>query len=188
MSMTDEEFDACFDEARHSVFRLETLQRYTVVEEAERIEAFRRGAPRPDRSVRTSPWLRRIAVSTAAGLRWSRARLVELPVSEYVRYQLQGYVESAAAGEEIRLAVLNQKPDLQQAIEIGDFWLFDGGTPQARAVALHYDHLGRPIGEELIAEAGVLDRLTELHISVWNEAQPLNEFLAHTYRQPARSA
>ena len=93
--MNFDEFDAWFDRFERSTFRLETLQRYAVSEEDERLRAFREGAPRPERSVRTSPWLRRIAVTTVAGKRWQRVHIVEHPLSEYLCYEIEGYVESA---------------------------------------------------------------------------------------------
>ena len=52
---------ACFDLFERSAFRLETLPVYAVAAEDERLRAFRLGLPRPERSVRTSPWLARIA-------------------------------------------------------------------------------------------------------------------------------
>jgi hypothetical protein len=48
--------------------------------------------------------LRRIALTTAAGKSWSRIHVIQEPLSEYLRYELIGYVESMAVGEEIRLA------------------------------------------------------------------------------------
>jgi DNA-binding GntR family transcriptional regulator len=45
MSLTAEEFDACFDYFTSSVFRLETLQRYTVPGELESIAASRLEVP-----------------------------------------------------------------------------------------------------------------------------------------------
>ncbi len=57
--MTPEEFNAAFDSFRSSAFRLECLQAYAVSAEDARLRAFREGLPRPERSVRTSPWLGR---------------------------------------------------------------------------------------------------------------------------------
>ena len=89
--MNWEDFDAHFDRFTRTVFRLETLQDYTAPGEAERVEAFRCGRPRPERSVRTSPWLARIAVATVTeAKRWQRVRVVEEPLTGYTRYQLAG--------------------------------------------------------------------------------------------------
>ena len=81
--MTPEEFDDEFDQFVVSAFRLETLQRYSVSAEDTHMRAFREGTPRPERSVRTSPWLRRIALTTAAGKSWSRVHVTQEPLSEY---------------------------------------------------------------------------------------------------------
>jgi hypothetical protein len=79
-----------------------------------------RAPPRPERSVRTSPWLRRIAVTTVAGKRWQRVHIVEHLLSEYLCYEIEGYVESAT-GEEISIADRAAHPDLAR---LGpDFWL-----------------------------------------------------------------
>ena len=117
--MTPAELGACFDRFTATAFRLETLQDYTG--EEGRLEAFRLGQPLPVRSVRTSPWLARIAVTTVAGKRWQRVRVVEEPLTEYTRYEMASYVESQAAGEEIR--ILRNPPTPMR----GDFWLFDHG-------------------------------------------------------------
>lgn len=174
--MTPEEFDACFQRFQHSAFRMETLQRYTVDSETERIRAFLRGEPRPDRSVRTSPWLRRVAVTTADGKHWSRVHILDLPLSDYLRYQLVGYVESAAAGEEIRIALRREHPEL--AVLREDFWLFDGGTPDAYAIAMQFDSDGRPLGHELVTDPARLDAYQRARAAAWDASVTLNEFVA----------
>ena len=133
--MNFDEFDAWFDRFERSTFRLETLQRYAVSEEDERLRAFREGAPRPERSVRTSPWLRRIAVTTVAGKRWQRVHIVEHPLSEYLCYEMEGYVESAT-GEEISIADRAAHPDL--ATLGPDFWLFNAESDRAFAILMHH--------------------------------------------------
>ena len=148
--MSGEDFGGYFDRFRTSVFRLETLQRYTVDEERESIAAFRQGLPRPERSVRTSPWLRHIAATTADGKRWQRIHVVDHPLSDYLRYELAGYAESAAAGEEILIAARAKSPDLAG---LGpDFWLFDEGTADACALLMRYDQEGHFLGFDHTAD------------------------------------
>lgn len=184
--MTPEEFDRCFDAFKRSAFRLETLQRYTVTGETERVQAFLRGEPRPDRSVRTSPWLRRVAVTTAAGKHWSRVHVLDLPLSDYLRYQLVGYVESAAAGEEIRIAIRNDRSDLDALRE--DFWLFDDGASESFAIAMRFDPSGRPLDHERVTDPSRLKAYQEAKIKVWEASIPLNEFLAaHSRLSQARA-
>lgn len=174
--MTPEDFDAAFDGFTTSVWRLEALQQYTVEEERERILAWREGLPRPERSVRTSPWLRRIAVSTAAGKRWGRVHLVTHPLSEYVRYELGGYVESAATGEEISIADQAAHPGLASAGP--DFWLFDEGTPGEFAIMMSYDGDGYWLGAKRTSNPDTLARCRKVKALALDHAVPLNAYLA----------
>ena len=110
---------ACFDLFERSAFRLETLPAYAVGgAEAERLRAFQLGLPRPERSVRTSPWLARIDQTTAAGKSWRRVRVVGWPLTEYERYQMLGYQESATAGDVIRIADRVAHPELRSLTRI----------------------------------------------------------------------
>lgn len=150
--MTPDEFNAAFDSFQVSAFRLECLQTYAVSAEDARLRAFREGLPRPERSVRTSPWLQRIAATTMAGKSWMRVRLVRHPLTEYTRYELISFVESVAAGDETRIVDLNAHPELA---DLGpDFWLFDGSSPMEFAIVINYDADGAVIGHERTTDTG----------------------------------
>lgn len=170
--MNGADLSALFDSVTRTAFRLETLQTYDVSGELDSVRAFRDGLPRPERSVRTNPFLRRIALQTAVGVQWSRVRVVEYPLTEYVRYELLGYVESQAAGEQISLV------DREVARDLGpDFWLLDAGMPSARAVLMHYDEEGRIVDRELTTDPDVLVRLAGQQAAAETYAVPLNAFL-----------
>ncbi|MBM7789952.1 DUF6879 family protein [Tenggerimyces flavus] len=169
-AVSPEEFNACFDRFERNVFRLETLAQYLVDAEVERVEAFTRGEPRPERSVRTSAWLSRIATSTAAGKSWQRIHAVDWPLTEYLCYEIAGYVESQACGEEIRLCDLT---DELRAHE--DFWLFDAGTDNACALAMRYDPDGRYLGADLVNDVDRLAAYTKIRDTVWPTGRNLNE-------------
>jgi uncharacterized protein DUF6879 len=150
--VTPDEFNAAFDKFQVSAFRLECLQAYAVSAEDARLRAFREGLPRPERSVRTNPWLRRIATTTIAGKSWSRVRLVHHPLTEYTRYELISFVESQAVGEQIRIVDLNTHPDLR---ELGpDFWLFDVDEPNEFVIIMRYDETGTVLGYERLTDTG----------------------------------
>lgn len=175
--MTLEEFNACFDQFRFDAFRLETLQAYEVDEEDASYSAWRSGRPRPDCSVRTDPWMRRIAVTTAAGKRWSRVHVVDEPLTGYLRYELVGYVEQAAVGEEIRIAPRRGNPDLAALRD--DFWLFDYDDPaRAFAIIMRYDGAGHWLGADRSAGPEVLDRCRDQRMLALQASVPLNEYLA----------
>jgi hypothetical protein len=176
--VTPEEFDAFFDRFAVSAWRLEALQRYAIDEEDERIRAWREGLPRPERSVRTSPWLRRVAVSTAAGKQWGRVHVVDYPLSEYVRYLIGGgsYAETSAAGEEIRIADRTAHPGL--AGPGPDFWLFDENTADAGAILMSYDDAGHWLGAEYTTDPAAISRCCEIKALAMAASVPLSVYLA----------
>jgi hypothetical protein len=175
--MTPEEFNALFDRFQRTAHRLETLQTYTIDEEQERIRAFIEGRPRPERSARTNPWLRRIAETTAAGKEWERVRLIRHPMALYTRFELVGYPEAQAAGEQIRLADYAAHPGLA-SLEGGDFWLFDGGTSGAHAVRQYYDLEGRFLRWEPVTHPVALDELHWRYQFARRHSVSLHDFLA----------
>jgi hypothetical protein len=162
---------ACFDAFEQTAVRIETLPAYDVPAEAEVLRAFTEGRPLPERSTRTSPWLARIAQTTAAGKTWSRTRVVGRPLTAYERFQLgYGYPPSAAAGEIIRIADRTEHPEL--AALDGDFWLFDG----AFAALMTYDQGGAYIGSEVTDDPGVIARCRQQAILAARCAVPLGVF------------
>ena len=171
--MTELDLTELFDRFRVSAFRLETLQTYDVSGEAAAFRAFREGLPRPERSVRTEPYLRAVARAALAGKLWNRVRIVEFPLSEYTRYALRAYPENQAAGEQVHLV---SRSTLGRANPPRDFWLFDAGHDDAQAVYLNYDTGGFFVGLERAA-ADELDELELVAASLLRTATPLAEFL-----------
>jgi hypothetical protein len=171
--------DECFGSFRRSAFRLETLPAYAASGEAERIAAWRAGRARPERSVRTSGYLREVAANVLAGRERMRVRIVDHPLSEYCRYQMAGYVESAAAGEQIRIVVRNGGSNraTQDLRTVSDFWFFDQGTEHERAVLLEYDAEGAFTGARLAAEPD-LALCRKLWATAHKYSVPINEYLA----------
>ncbi|WP_020392222.1 DUF6879 family protein [Kribbella catacumbae] len=171
------EFDAYFDRFATDVFRLENLQNYAVDAEDAGLKAFREGTARPERSVRTEPWLARIAVTTVAGKIWQRVHVVDHPLTEYLRYEMESYVESQAAGERIRIA---DRAAAESALSgLGeDFWLFDGDSPKAYAVLMHYDNAGHFVGFDHAVEPAILDRCRHERDVALRHSMGLNTYLA----------
>ncbi|WP_427888809.1 DUF6879 family protein [Kribbella sp. GL6] len=173
--MNFEEFDAYFDRFNADVFRLENLQTYTVGE-GDEVAAHLRGDPAPERSVRTSPWLARIAVTTVAGKSWQRVHVVDHPLSDYLRYELARYVESQAAGEQVW--IVDRTVD-EALTELGeDFWLFDADSPGAYVVLMHYDDDGHFVGFDHTTDPAVLERCRKERELVRRHAIDLNTYLA----------
>jgi hypothetical protein len=165
----------CFDRFTATAFRLETLDRYDAPGQDMRLAAFRAGLPRPQQSIWGTLWLGRIADTTAAGKHWSRVHIVTSPVSEYVRYEIASYVESTAAGEDVRLASRDSLPALAELRT--DFWLFDHETSYPFAAIMNYDDAGRLVGTEVTDASQAVARCIGQRAVAMAVSQPLAEFV-----------
>jgi hypothetical protein len=168
-------FDALFDSFRATAARLETRPAYAVGgAEGERLDAWRRGLPRPERSVRTDPWLARIATSTISGGRsWRRVRVFDNPLTDYQRYQIESYREAQAVGDQV---VIASRAAVGESV--GDVWVFDQGHHDARAVVMHYGRDGGVERRELVTDPASVAGLVGQVERVAAKALPLNRWLA----------
>ena len=140
--MNYDDLDQLWDHSRREIFRLETLPVYDVPEEAASVAAFLRGETLPVRTPDTSPWLRRLADTVARGVRLYRVHIVDLPLTDYLRYELVSYRSSMAAGMETYIADRDRHPDLAGLTK--DFWMFD----EQHVAVMRYDPQGHPLGPE----------------------------------------
>jgi hypothetical protein len=166
----------CFEQFKVSAFRLEALADYAVPAVDECLQAFRLGLPRPEQPEQASPWLRRIAETTAAGKSWRRVRVLARPLSEHDCAQLIGYRESAAAGEMVRIADWSAHPDL--AALARDFWLFDAGTARPFAAIMSYDQAGEYLGAAVTTEPTVVMACITARNLAQQHSVPLGVYLA----------
>ena len=162
-------FNALFDTARVSVFRWEAHPVYAVPDTDASLEAFRTGAPCRERSAHltvAAPDRRtdRRRGGMVAGADDRRAAVGVRP------WSLLGYVESQAAGEQIRIA--------GPGSDFPDYWLIDPDTANIRAVIMHYDDHGRLLVREPVADRTVLDELTARRADALSASIPLNVWLA----------
>jgi hypothetical protein len=174
--MNPEEFDAVFDAFRATAFRLETLPRYSDEQEDAELALFLAGKPLPERSTRTDPWLKRVADTTAAGKRWQRVHVVGHPLTDYLRFELVGYEDNVAAGEDVRLADQDAHAELTQLRR--DFWLFDAETPQTFAMLLHYNAAAQLIDFETTDDPLIIERCRQERGLALAFSVPLHDFTA----------
>jgi hypothetical protein len=159
------------DHCTESAFRLETLQHYAGDDAA--IDAYRQGLPRPERSVRTNAYLRRLARATLDGRQFSRVHVVDLPLSESVRVELTAYQESAAVGEVIGIAE-RQGPlhDLHT-----DFWLIDQDNGHAVVLVMSYNSAGVYRHSEVYTDTATVSKFATIRAVAEAHAIPLNAYL-----------
>lgn len=153
------------------LFRLEAQPTYLVEQEADDLDAWRRG----DRTLltpETNAWLAHIRDTTAAGARWSRVRILDYPLSDYSEFELHGYQANQRAGEQIYVADRAWSPELNDLRE--DFWIFD-----ETVVGMIYDEDGHFLRPELADDPARF--LTMRSIGLRHSA-PLQDFLSN--REP----
>jgi hypothetical protein len=174
-----DQFDALFDQFQHTAFRLEAQPSYDVGgSEVAALAAWREGRPRPERSVRTQPWLARIAATTAQGKTWRRLRVLDDPLTEYQRYQLTSgsYQESQACGDE---TLLVGRRVAGSWLSFGaDFWLFDHGLRSQRLVAMDYDPEGRFLRHRDVVDTTEHHAMQDVVTELIEDAVTLAERLA----------
>jgi hypothetical protein len=143
------EFSKFFRHFSRSAFRLETLDSYSVPEEAESYRRFLDGQTPPVSN--NEEWCQLIRENFDAGKAMERVHLVSSPLTPYLRFEIDwGYVHSSAAGERIHL--LDRTKVSAEIASMKDFWLFDDSI----LVLMHYDENGSFVGVERENEPRVI--------------------------------
>ena len=146
--LSEAELEALFDGFKHAAFRMETLPRYAVDSERERLRRYLVGDPLEVEPA-TREWLEFMAAEIRSGKRWHKVHIVRSPIVEYLRFECEwGYAVSAEYGQEVY--ILDESERARPAgIPDEDFWLFDDDT----VARLRYDPDGGFVGAELAEPA-----------------------------------
>lgn len=175
--MTGEELLAAFRSFTHEAVRLETLQYYDVPGDEDRQRAFHEGRPLPSRPEKSTS-VEIIRDATAAGKRFERIHVVDKPLSDYVRYEIEAaYPENAAAGE--RVLIVDRAVDPRLDLLREDFVLLDGGTEHASVIWYRYTDAGQITGWDAGTGWDVHSCREALELARAH-AVPLSEFLTTT--------
>jgi len=110
--------------------------------------------------------------AVAAGKRVHRVHAVDLPLSDYIRYELAVYPENVAAGEDVRIAVRSAHPGLKELDT--DFWLFDAETSKPVVVWFRYTPDGQVISRDLSDDTGDIRRARAQRDLALPHAMPLS--------------
>lgn len=137
------EFGQLFRTFEHTAFRLETRDSYDSPTESAALAQFIAGEP-----VNLDwfqGWLAMIRELTSNGLRFTRVRVVSLPLSDYSRFGVFCSQYTNSAGEDIRYLSRDNAAGLPDY----DYWLFDS----RKLVRMHFDEQDRFLGGEVVTDA-----------------------------------
>lgn len=165
------------DSCRVSTFRLETLPQYLVPQEEERLAEWRATGARTPRTPANDAWLAELHEIVARGIRWYRVRILDYPLHDYSRFELAGYRDTDAAGQETFVA------DRAEHAELGDmhddFWLIDDEV----GVCMIYDEDGHFLRPEMVADVASCRTMRDVAMQC---AEPLERYLRR--REPQLTA
>jgi hypothetical protein len=163
------EFAELFRSFEHTAFRLETLEYYYSANEATALAQFTAGKDVEMGWFGT--WLAMIRAATAEGRRFTRVRVVSLPLSDYSRFGIfcSGY--TGEAGEEIRYLTRDQATGLPTY----DYWLFDS----RKLVRVHLTDDGHFLGGEVITDPAPVVQHAYWRDAAWHRAVRRDDF-AHS--------
>jgi hypothetical protein len=107
-------------------------------------------------------WLGMIRGATAAGRRFSRVRVVSVPLPDYSRVGLYCSEYTNAAGEDIRYLARHDAAGLPNH----DYWLFDS----RKLVRMHFDDEENFVGGEIIEDPVVIVEHNYWRDAAWHRA------------------
>jgi hypothetical protein len=169
--LTNKEFGSLFESFRETAFRLETLDLYTVPEEAVEYRRFLAGEQLPT-SIEDE-WAQFVKKTVSQGKKIRRVHIIPTPLTPYLKYEIEwGYLYASIAGEDIHL--LDRAKASHKISVMKDFWLFDRET----LVLMHYDSAGRFLHGEREDSPEVVKTHSDASASLVTQAVPLKTFLA----------
>ncbi len=151
-------FDGLFT---RSAFRLELLHHY----EGEGFRRWESGEP-----VTSREWESLVRAWRVAGKSIARVHVIPEVLTAYLRFELECYAGSVAAGEDVRLL----PPERMNGISLPsrDFWLFD----DAAAAVMIYDDGGNWLRVELVTDPAFAAGCSRLRDTLTDIAIPLSDY------------
>jgi hypothetical protein len=163
-----DDFSALFRTFEHTAFRLEVRERYNVPREVASFKKFLDGEP--DNLEWAESWLSMVREATAAGRRFSRVRVVSIPLSDYSRFGLWASQFTNAAGEDIRY--VNRDVANDAHLPNHDYWLFDS----RKLAMMHFSEHDRFLGAEIIEDPAMIVQHNYWRDSAWHCAVRRDDF------------
>jgi Family of unknown function (DUF6879) len=113
-------------------------------------------------------WLTMIRKATAESRRFTRVRVVSVPLTDYSRFAVFCSKYTNQAGEDIRYLTRDQAKDLPDY----DYWLFDS----QKLVRMHFDDEDNFLGGELINDPAVIVQHNYWRDAAWHKAVRRDDF------------
>jgi len=161
-----EDFSRLFRTFKHTAYRLERRDYYYSPNETKALAQFVEGQPVDMGWFQN--WLSMIRAATAEGRRFSRVRVVSVPLTDYSRFGVFCSQYTNAVGEDIRYLTRDQTRDLPDY----DYWLFDSRL----LIKLHFDEEENFLGGEAIEDPAAIVQHGYWRDAAWHRAVRRDDF------------
>jgi hypothetical protein len=120
-------------------------------------------------------WRDLLSKATAQGRRFSRVRVVSLPLTDYCRFGVWCAQFTNRAGEDIRYLDRSQARALK--LPDHDYWLFDSRL----LLRMHFDDQDAFLGGEVVKDAGEIVQHNYWRDAAWHQAIRRDDFAAQQH-------
>ena len=170
-------------EAEAEVFRLEYRRLYSVEADLRQFARWKRGE-RAAIEDQDDEYRRELRALRERGVRSVRVRIVDFPIEDYLRYEIDYYRASEPSGEEVFFIERAPAIDcMQETVVTQDFWLFDGKV----VLLWKYTKEGQRDGQEESSDEETVDSYRELRDCLLRRALRMDDFIDR-YRQSFSAA
>ncbi len=159
--------------ATKNIFRLEAIPEYNVPEDLIAFEKWKR--KKSDLDEASKKWLENLDKTKERGVKMQRVRVVQLPLSDYVKYEMNFWKHSIRNEEEILFLLENEYRKAIQTLNFKprDFWMFDDKV----LIIFHYDETGDFVKEESITDEKTIKNYLGLKQKLLQLTIPMEELL-----------
>jgi len=170
--LDDAALDAFTDDFRVDALRYEILPAYDVASDRGELARYLAGEAGPEPET-VAPWGRWVRAQLDRGAAVRRLRVVQGPLSDYLRFECEWvYTANVAAGEDIRILDLTDH-DAPDGLPLSELWVLD----HARAAVMDYDDAGWFLHADTVDPHGVRE-LRDALAAAWDAAEPFTTWWA----------
>ena len=154
------------------IFRLESIPTYKVPSDLTLFKRWQQG--KLDMVKAGEGWLKRLQLTSAKGIKIERVRIVPLPLSRYLRYEIDFWKYSQKLGEKIFFLESKEYGKIIRTLSFRpiDFWMFDDET----LILFHYKK-GNLVREEFISDKKIINEYKNLKNKLLWKAISIKKFL-----------
>lgn len=167
-------FDSAWRTAKETIFRLEILPLYTVSGEMERLNKFLCGEPYLDEELLN--WMNLVKKTRASGVSVKRVRIVTLPLSNYLRFEIDFWNKLDDA-QQVFFIIQEKYDEIVASLKMvpSDYYFFDDKI----LLKMDYTPAGNFIAMNQVVDADSLAAYRELKGALLESSESLHDLVEH---------